>query len=53
MYEPRHTLGRLSTIARDVMAMQTQGKALKGIRTAIDEKYGPIGLSMPTPQPPG
>jgi hypothetical protein len=35
------------------MAMQAEGKPLKAIRTAIDEKYGSIGLSTPTPQPHG
>jgi hypothetical protein len=34
------------------MAMEREGKPLKAIRSAIDEKYGPIGLSTPTPQPP-
>jgi hypothetical protein len=40
-------------ITRDVMAMQAEGKSLQAIRTAIDEKYGPIGLPTPTPQPSG
>jgi hypothetical protein len=35
------------------MAMQAEGKPLKVIRSAIDEKYGPIGLPTPTPEPPG
>jgi hypothetical protein len=35
------------------MAMQAEGKPLKTIRTAIDEKYGPAGLPTPTPMPPG
>jgi hypothetical protein len=35
------------------MAMQAEGKSLKAIRTAIDEKYGPTGLPTPTPMPPG
>ena len=34
------------------MVMQAEGKPLKAIRMAIDGKYGPIGLSTPTPQPP-
>jgi hypothetical protein len=40
-------------ITRDVMAMQAEGKPLKAIRTAIDEKYGLMGLPTPTPEPPG
>jgi hypothetical protein len=40
-------------ITRDVMEMQAEGKPLKAIRSAIDEKYSPIGLPTPTPQPPG
>jgi len=32
--------------------MQADGKPLKAVRTAIDQKYGPIGLPTPTPQPP-
>jgi hypothetical protein len=35
------------------MAMQTEGQSLRAIRAAIDEKYGPMGLPTPTPQPPG
>jgi hypothetical protein len=35
------------------MAMQAEGKPLKAIRTAIDEKYGLMGLPTPTPEPPG
>jgi hypothetical protein len=30
-----------------------KGEPLKAIRSAIDEKYGPIGLPTPTPEPPG
>jgi hypothetical protein len=35
------------------MALEAEDKPLKAIRTAIDEKYGPMGLPTPTPQPPG
>jgi len=34
------------------MAMQADGQSLRVIRTAIDERYGSIGLPTPTPQPP-
>jgi hypothetical protein len=35
------------------MAMEREGKPLKAIRSAIDEKYGPMGLPTPTQKPPG
>jgi hypothetical protein len=34
------------------MAMQADGKPLKAIRSAIDEKYGPMELPTPTPRSP-
>jgi hypothetical protein len=39
-------------MTRFVMAMQMEGQSLQAMRQAIDEKYGPMGLPTPTPQPP-
>jgi hypothetical protein len=34
------------------MAMKVEGKSLRTIRTAIDQKYGKFGPTTPTPFPP-
>jgi hypothetical protein len=34
------------------MAMQAEGKPLRAIRAAIDERYGKYGPGTPTPWPP-
>jgi hypothetical protein len=34
------------------MAMQAEGKPLRAMRAAIDQKYSKFGPSTPTPLPP-